>query len=748
MSDDGKLVLTIDGDASGAKKSIDDVSKAVAESGENIKKAGEAAEGLFHLEALEKFGEVSKEVFNVLKEQLVGSLEAYKDQEQASRQLNLTLQNQGIYTDALAESYKEYASETSRLTGFQADEIVKAQTIAQTFLGQLPVTEDLTKAIADLAQQQGISLPQAAETLGKAIGQGTGQLKRQGLSFSDTATEAERYSQTLEFVQIKAGGAAEAANTGLGAIRGLQNAFHESSEELGKRFAPAAEAVIGLLTDFITPAEESTGLMQDFKAAVIVAGLAVSALGIALPIMAQGFIILKAAAKAASIEITATKVALAGLGIGVVIFLITELALNWEKASGRIIAVVKGLVEFVSGAFKGLGSVISGAFKLNPDKIKEGLKEIEDAFKGGVATASAEIPKATEKSLGEQDAIKKKFADKDSKRRSDEENAKIQLQKAEDEAILLELNNASKDQIDLKNQEIQTLKALEKTKNKEQKELLKERVEQIRAQEDEQRSEDIDRDVKFESTKQKVEQDAIKKGVAFKTNVKKSEIASIRATQLTESEIEKKSYTDRLKLQIASDNKFLEEKNKYNVAVAALSQFLNTSEVQGTKQATGELVALQNSKNAQLKSIGKAAAVAQIVIKTAESAINIYEGFSSIPFIGPVLGVAGAAAAIAYGAEQIGNVTAAASGSLVQGSGYGDKVPYMLEPGELVAPKKNFEEVISGVAAERGLVPSGESQEVGGVHTVAIGFDGREAQSVITARTIEAKSLGTLRQRT
>jgi hypothetical protein len=78
--------------------------------------------------------------------------------------------------------------------------------------------------------------------------------------------------------------------------------------------------------------------------------------------------------------------------------------------------------------------------------------------------------------------------------------------------------------------------------------------------------------------------------------------------------------------------------------------------------------------------------------------MNIYKGFATIPIIGPALGVAGAAAAVAFGAERISQVTAAADGGLIEGGVQGrDSVPALLMPGELVVPRRNFNDVVGAV---------------------------------------------------
>ena len=82
--------------------------------------------------------------------------------------------------------------------------------------------------------------------------------------------------------------------------------------------------------------------------------------------------------------------------------------------------------------------------------------------------------------------------------------------------------------------------------------------------------------------------------------------------------------------------------------------------------------------------------------------MNIYAGFSTIPIIGPALGIAGAAAAIAFGGEQAGKILTARDGGIMTGGIPGiDSIPTLTAPGELVAPEKNFDEVVNAVATSR-----------------------------------------------
>lgn len=589
--------------------------------------------------ALGKIAKISGVAFAALAAQVTLSVKAFLEADNASRQLNVALQNQGIYSEQLKNQYKEYADEVQATTRYQADEVTQSQAVIQSYLGQLPVTKELTKSIADLAQAQGITLAQASEELGKAISQGSGALLREGLQFSINSNEAERYAQTLAFVQNRYEGAAAGANPLSITMARLQNQFHDSAAEIGAQFAPALNAAGQALLSFITPAKEGGEEATNLKVALITVGLALSAIGVGLPLVAQGFLVVRNALIALNVELTATKIALASIGIGLLIIALTELVLHFDSVSARIKVIVKGLADAIAGAFKGIREIISGALDFNGDKVKQGMDEIKDAFKEGWETATAEIPKATKKAL-------------------EEHNNHLQKQTALDKQF---------------------------------------------------------GEIQLETKKELRNQ-----GADFDADIDGKELKQIKATLETESSIKRKIYADELKQQVAAHNQTLLEEKKYGVAYAAIGSTLRSDEIQGTKKATGDLVALSQSKNETLKSIGKAASIAQIVIKTAEAAMNIYSGFSSIPFIGIALGAAGAAAAIAFGAEQISQVTAAASGGLVTGQGFSDNQPFLLTPGEIITPKQNFNELIEGVAQQRGYVKDEEGTSQGGTATVQL----------------------------
>ncbi len=92
-------------------------------------------------------------------------------------------------------------------------------------------------------------------------------------------------------------------------------------------------------------------------------------------------------------------------------------------------------------------------------------------------------------------------------------------------------------------------------------------------------------------------------------------------------------------------------------------QRFNAFAMQQADQFLGNLSALQNSHSKKAREVGKAAAKVKIVIDTASAAMGAYSALASIPYVGPALGIAAAAAAMAAGAVQLGNVDKSDSGS-------------------------------------------------------------------------------------
>jgi hypothetical protein len=680
------LLITINADAKNAKKAFDDIRSQTSDLENSLKSA-----------AL-----ISGVAFAALTAEVFLSVKAFEEAEKASVQLSNALQNQGIFTEELKTQYEEFAQAVQAKTGIDDDAIIKAQAIAQTFLGQTEITLGLTEAIADLAAAQGGDLNSAAEKIARTIGTGTNAFARQGLVIRENSTEAERLAQVLEFVRTKSGGLAEELNKADGFSRALSTSFGNLQEAIGARFAPV---VVAVRQAFISLFDTISGspILTNLVVAAIAAGAAVAGIITFITLAVPAFLALSAAATALGLSLS---VALVGIPliIGGIVAAITLLALNWDKALASIKAAAVGAVTLLTELFGGLSKLLQGVFTFNADRVRQGLSQVTNAFrkaKDETIETYTEITAAQKEQLVVQDANKKAAADKEAAfERQHQANLRA-IRKAELDLLQLQNQNASAATIALKTREIEVLKALDSQKSAQELALFRERHARIKELQNEQQAEDLERAAAFDQIKEETAAEFKTRGIEVDAQIRDERLAQIEATAQTENDIDRQLQEEVLTRRIAARNQELIDRKKYGESAAKISKALNSEEVQGTKSAAGELVALQESKNATLKSIGKIAAVAQITISTAESAMNIYRGFSTIPIIGPALGVAGAAAAIAFGAERISRVTAAQSGGLIEGGIPGlDSVPALLEPGELIVPRKNFNEVVGAIKGE------------------------------------------------
>jgi hypothetical protein len=138
---------------------------------------------------------------------------------------------------------------------------------------------------------------------------------------------------------------------------------------------------------------------------------------------------------------------------------------------------------------------------------------------------------------------------------------------------------------------------------------------------------------------------------------------------------------------------------------------------------------LMGSKNIEMFKIGQAAAIAQAAIQIPMSAISAYTSMASIPIVGPALGIAAAAAAIAAGSMNIAKIKAqrppggAAHGGMDEIPKSMDNSSFILKAGErVVAPNQNQD-----------LVKAVDKINNGGAsgHTVNISVNGSADSSTI-----------------
>jgi len=635
---------------------------------------------------LTKAAAATATAYAALKFTVVNALEAFAEQERIGNQLNQSLRNSGIFTDKLADEYEKLAIQTARIVGLDDDAVKLAMAKAQAYLGNIAITEELVRASSDLSVATGESLDDAMVKIAKSITTNTNGLAKLGIEVNQSVSDHERLSDIVSQVEARWGGQARASRGAAVAFSNLRNAAGDLYEELGARLAPAAVTVANAITGFIDLIKEKRVLLGY-----------VAAIGAITTALLAGLS-----------AIVAVKSAIAALGI-----LLSPFVPMLTGAAATIGAAFSGITLPILAVMVAVGAATAVLLK-NVDSVRNALSSARGAIASFFGYKSAPGQDSKNPQNAQTDEEKKQEANRRVQeqiaRERKEHNARVALiEKNQSEILALQFEAGTKRIVDLKTQENSILKQLDDAKNEAARTALEKSLAQNRALQEQAQAEQLAKLAEFNQLETQLKQDAMSLGFQIEADLTLDQKNKLIELEQTEADAKRQIHEQMLRDRIEANNLFLQEQARYGTAFATINKALHSDEVQGAKSATGELVALTESKNATLKAIGKASAVTNIAIATAESAMNIFKGFSAIPIVGQALGIAGAAAAIAFGAERTAQVVAAADGGLVTGGVPGmDSVPAMLMPGELIVPKKmvpTFQDVMgSGGGVDMGQV--------------------------------------------
>lgn len=756
---------------------------------DELDKAGKQTQELeSQLAAMTK---VSGVAFAALTAGLGYATAAFAEAEQVSSRVNAIIKATGGAAGVTGEQVLEMASKLEAVTTFGDEAIATGAGILLTFknIGG-DVLPQASEAMLDLATRLGVDAPAAAEVLGKALNnpaEGLSRLKKAGIDFTD-AQEKQIQSMiaagnvagaqrlVLEELRSTLGGLARSeVQTTTGAMKQLRETFGDVAENVGKNLAPALKAGAQALNSVLTYAKEHEEVT---KLATAIALGATAASGIVTFGGAAALALLKfrAAMIAAGIASEGTALAVRGLigatGLGLLVIAISEVALNWNSIWPRMQKVFAAFAGNISELAGEIGGVLSAAFTFNFSKLQEQLGRLKTTLKKGYEEAFAAIPERKANGLVDDDGGKKLAAQRASlsaevalkKQKEDEKAAVDTLAKAKEaerarqhaEILLLEAQGASSEIIRLTKEEGEAKLALLDAHNDSEREAIEARFEQIQELLAEQRQVEADQRVALN-------EEILQQNAAFQSLTEEQQKAyllrsrtTLQASLDTESLARKKYLDESLKQAITNRNEDLQDEKKYGEAYVTVKQAIRDTDLGKSATYFTKLQGLQQSNIGILRTIGKAAALAQIAMNTASGATQALNAFP-IPFIGPALGLAAAASIVAFGVEQAARVTgivgAAQGGLMVGGISGVDSIPTLTMPGELVAPTRNFDEVINGVARERiarGELPGvrGASDSASGAEVnVTVEIDlSRNASQFLTAKQIEDRALGISRE--
>jgi hypothetical protein len=166
------------------------------------------------------------------------------------------------------------------------------------------------------------------------------------------------------------------------------------------------------------------------------------------------------------------------------------------------------------------------------------------------------------------------------------------------------------------------------------------------------------------------------------------------------------------------------EQQKHGQILGTIRGIQASEEYKATNQMMTDLSSLRNSKSKEAFEVGKKAAIVQATVNTFMSATAAYASLAGIPIVGPALGIAAAAAAIAAGFTNIQNINSQQFNPGGQADEGMDEVPksmhgrsFILSAGERVLQPEANKDMTEAAAK----INSGQSQ---GGHTFNMTFNG------------------------
>lgn len=670
----------------------------------------EAQKQTERLEAgLSSAAKVSGVAFAALTGTVIGLVKEFRDGEQAEKQLEATLLSTGRSAQFTTDKLAKMALELQDVTTFTDDAIMAAQQIILTF-NRVGTTEEnfqrVSAAALDLATRMGGDTAGAARLLGQSLQDpeiALTKLRKSGIMFDEQQANTIRYlnqsgqaakaqAMILGQVEKSVGGAAGAAATGTGAFIQLQNTFGNIAGDLGKHLAPMLISAAQKMNEFLKTVRDNEPLVKTIATTIAIT-TALSGLVFGLSLAGAAFLKIRAimiAMQALNYTLaTSFKVLAGATGIGLLIVAVSDLAINFDVRMKQIKAIWDATTHFFTQGAKGLSEVLAGAFALDTDRIKAGWEQMK--------RANIESDKMLKEGL---DAANKTQLEKEKK---DAATSVATFEEANNQKLTAQQVFQNK-MLELQNQ----FKELQKTNM-----MTDQQVEAQLTQEHLNKTQEM---------------------------LNKHRMDMAGAAQ--------KVARDDLQKRLDDEKLYAEEVIKYGEALAKARAGFRSVEMQGAQEMLGNLSTLMSTNNKRLFKLGKAAAIANAVINTAQ---GVTKALSMYP---PPLSIAMAAAQAAAGAVQIGQIKnqqmqGMNQGGIAQGGIPGrDSIPTMLTPGELVVPTKNYDEVMNAVTSQRmsqaNASSGSNSTTSGGGSTqvdVKIGFTS-DAFKIIEKKLVERRAIG------
>lgn len=589
-------------------------------------------------------------------------IKASNKQEDAEQSLKASLSATGIESEITSKKLFQYATSIQKLTRYGDEAIIGGLALGQN-IGHM-AEQDLPKAekaAVGLAARFKVDLNTAFMLIGRAAQGQTSLLTRYGIQLDKTATKEEQFQQLL---QIGAAGfqiATDEAKSGAGALEQYSNIVGDFKENLGKMLKTALMPFVKVGRDLFTYLNENQGVLKGLVVTIsaVATGLAVAKLAtiqwntalLANPITA----------------IVAGIVALgAALSIGVQKIGGWSAAWKYAKASVQIAwEYVKAFWGFLKNGVKTVAAVLVAPWTVMWETVKSVFTNIRNIwkmilsgdFKGAWEAAKSGLVTGFNEAIAN---VKKQaetlsdpfigLAQKSKEIWAAAATASKEYSQQQQQTFAISQSGV---QANIKN--IRTLKS-----------------EYIAAQ---QQMIETDRSVAAERVNLLAQWiQTYREAITISMNIMQGWASFAQQQRQQKAARDQEILQQEVNQRKSALQKELEQGKISQAAYDKKIQYINAQEEIRTKQLDRE------SKKRSL--IEKTTAISQTLIATYEMASKAYKAMAGIPVVGPALGIAASAAAMALGMAKVAAIQRTPAYELGGLVGGGKKMIQVNEKGE------------------------------------------------------------------
>ena len=355
-----RLQLLIDGDASGAKRALDDTAKSVGTVDGRMGKfngamKAAAVPAAAVLTGLVAIGKASFDSASALEqsagavESVFGTYAAQVQQHAASAAQNVGLAESqyndlsavlGAQLQNMGVAQGELAGQTDNLIGLGSD---LAATFGGTTSDAVAALSSLMRGERDPIEKYGVSI-KAADVEAKKAAMGLNGLTGEA---DNAATTQATLALVMEQTAGAQGAFAREANTAAGQQQRATASWENAKAALGQGLLPIVSSAAAMLAEFGTWVQENAGLVSTF--AVVIGVLAAGVLAyngiMAVVSTVQG--VATAAQWAFNAAVSANPVMLIVLAIAALIAIIVLLVQNWDTVKAVALSVWQAITDAV-----------------------------------------------------------------------------------------------------------------------------------------------------------------------------------------------------------------------------------------------------------------------------------------------------------------------------------------------------------------------------------------------------------------